>query len=228
MSSDDLVTDVAEGATKGALDWSAAKIKELAAKFRNRELVFIEEQDTIDLAIEQRKTSEWVIFKDYIQNKDYRILFQMGLTLRSLEKNGGDLRHLKKRIKNKYDNEGLHIAQFVQNGILNKYLGIVLDRLTTPQRLSSEIKKLFDSIENTTAFVKTEDKIKNKTDQIVTKINAHSPKIFIIFSAGHAIDLCEKIKNNVTTRISNYTSEIYATENEHKRIYFLIQKEDEL
>ncbi|MBI2675668.1 MAG: hypothetical protein HYX24_04375 [Candidatus Aenigmarchaeota archaeon] len=229
MSSDEPnpTADIAEGVTKGVLDWSLDKIKELAKKFRNRELVFIKDVETINIAKEQRASSEWEIFKHYIDDRKFRILFQMGLTLRILErdKKNEKLDRLRKIIRDRYDTNGLHVAQTIQSGIFNKYIGIVLGTTTTPQKLKFEINNLFENIEKTVAFIQTTDDVDKKTKEIYIKINANSPKTFIISSFGTTMDACEKIKDGVIEEISGYECELYATKN--RKVYFLTKIENE-
>lgn len=230
-SNQDIVKDVAEGATKGVLEWSEEKIKQLIKKFGDKTLYFTEDPETIKLVKEQRKTDEWRIFKSYIKDEDSRILFQMGLTLRRLEREGKDFEPLRQKIIKKYKGEGLHIAQFVQSGLLNKYLADVLETGSSPQEVKAEIEDLFKNIDNRVVFIKHEDKAKQKIGEVVDKINTHSPKTFIIFSAGTAIKVCEKIKEGVMPKISrNYSFERYESGKEkvEKRIYFLNKTEEVL
>lgn len=221
------IESIAKGATKAVIEWTEEKIKDIVKKFSNKELAFIENPEIIDLVKEQRSTTEWSLFEKYIEDKDLHVLFQMGLSLRRLEKQEEFLAmdSLRGKIFNKYDIEGLHFAQTVQNGIFNKYLGSVLERFTTPAKLTFEILKLIKEIENRVVFIKSEDDIQKRTNEIVSKINAHSPRTFIISSAKKsAMENCEKIKNNVMERISNYDNENY--EAEDKKIYFLNRKDD--
>lgn len=215
--------DIAKGVTKGVLDWSLDKIKELARRFRNREINFIKDVETINIAKEQRIASEWEIFKHYISDRDFRVLFQMGLTLRRLERDEKKekLDGLREKIKNRYDTKGLHIAQIVQSGIFNKYIGIVLGTTTTSQKLRFEINNLFESIEKTIVFIQMTDDVDKKIKEIDIKINANSPKTFIISSFGTTMATCEEIKDGVMEEISGYECESYATKN--RKVYFLIK-----
>lgn len=54
--------DFARGATKGALDWTVEKVKELAIKIKNRKIAFVEDIETIQTVQEIRKTSEYLFF----------------------------------------------------------------------------------------------------------------------------------------------------------------------
>jgi len=223
-SSEKPLVDVAEGATRGALGWTADKIKELVAKFENRDIAFVEDLETINLAKEQRKTSEWNLFIEYIEDPDLRILFQMGLTLRRLEGKPLNIASLRDKIVNKYDAKGLHVAQFIQNGFFGKFIGNILERASTPQKLRFEIENLLKNIEKTCVFIKQVDNVDKKTEEIVAKILANSPATFIICSSGGATIKCEKIKKKVMKRISGYDAELYKTK--YKEIYFINKLEE--
>ena len=186
----------AKGATKGLLEWTAERLDEFIRKFIDKDIAFIEDTETVDIAKEQRTKTEWAFFAEYVEDKDLRVLFQMGLTLRALERQNmvEKLEKLRKKIVNKYDTEGLHFAQVIQNGIFGKYLGSVLERTPTPQNLKVEINNLFKNIDKTIAFIQPNDDIDKKTNEIVAKILANSPKTFIISSAGTATNTCEEIK----------------------------------
>lgn len=232
MSSEDgSIESAAKGATKGFLEYTEEKVKALVRKFKDRDLAFIQDEKTIEVAKEQRKKSEWVLFKTYVDNVDYHILFQMGLTLRAYERQNIDFNPLKKRILNKFQRKGLYIAHFVQNGLFSKYVGNILEKSLTIEQLKIEITNLFNNIENTVAFIQKTDEIKHKVPEIVTKIRAHSPDTFIISSVGAAIETCDEVMKAIISDIgSKYTVELYSAEvekniEENKRIYFLNRKE---
>lgn len=217
MSSDDALESVAAGATKGSLEYAEDKIKELVIKLRNRDIAFVQDVETINIAKEQRTTSEWKYYQQYITNPDYRILFQLGLTLRRLEKDNKRLVALRDTIVKKYGSKGLHIAQFVQNGLVVKYIGNIMER--SPQDLELEIQGLFDNIENTVNFIEQSDKLDKKVQEIVTKILANSPKTYVICSTKSAMWQCEKVLKEVTKQISGYDCELWKTE--IKEVFFL-------
>lgn len=218
-SSKDPLESASAGVTKGVLSWTEEKVKALVERFQNRDVAFVEDPETINLAKEQRKTSEWNLFKQYIDDPDLRIIFQMGLTLRKLEGKKQLIESLRNKILDKYDTKGLHIAQFVQNGFFGKFLANALERSTTPQKLKFEIESLFKNVENTVVFVKETDNVEKETQEIITKIRANSPKTFVICSSGFAKKKCKEIKEKTMKRISGYEAELYETR--FKEIYFI-------
>ena len=77
-----------------------------------------------------------------------------------------------------------------------------------------------ENIDKVVAFVSQKDKTKQKAEEIITKIQAYSPEIFIISSIGVAKSNCEKVKKLVMQKISSiYTCEFY--ESKGKKIFFL-------
>jgi len=231
MSSEDKdpLVSATEGVVRGVLGWTEEKLKECVEKFRNRDLVFIRDKDTIQRAKDVRKKGEFAFFKHYVKGKEfqqYRIQFQLGLTLRSLEKKGLDFSGLKNTIFKKYDKQGLHIAQFVQNGIFSKYVGNLLEQDNTEHEIPREIIKVLHNIESTVSFIKKTDDIRQKSKEIVSKIYATSPQTFIISSSGNeAMKKCRKIKVIVMQDISSsYDDELFSSK--HKEIYFLNRVND--
>ncbi len=227
-SSPDPIESAAKGLTKGTLEWTHERLKEWVIKFKNRDLAFIKDIETINLVKEQRETGEWDFFKKYVKDSELRILFQMGLTLRKLEKEKKylELDALKKKTFNKFNTKGLHIAEFVQNGLFSKYIGNRLNRAVTSHKLKSEIDDLFKNFENRVAFIQAihQEKIEKKADEIITKIQANSPDTFIISGSGLAIGVCEQIKEKVLSAISGYEEELYKVED--KKIFYLNRIED--
>ena len=73
MSSDDPLASISKGAAEGTLSWTADQIKGLVQKFLNRDIAFVEDFRTIEVIKKQRKTSEWNLFKENVQDSDLRI-----------------------------------------------------------------------------------------------------------------------------------------------------------
>lgn len=225
-SSKDPLASATEGVTKGFLHWTEEKIKGYVARFQNRDIAFVSDPEIINLAKKQRETPEWKLFEEYIENRDLRILFQMGLTLRKIARKPkhdfartSHLSSLRNNILSKYGTKGLHIAQFIQGGYFGKIIGNVLERATTPEKLRIEIERILNNIERTTIFIKQSDNVNQKTEEIAIKIMANSPSTFILFGSGNAMIKCETIKEKVMKKISGYEVELYKAR--YKKIYFI-------
>lgn len=224
----DPISSATAGVTRGVIQEGKSLINEWVRKFKDGELAFIGDIETIDLAKEQRTSGEYDFFKTYVKNKEHRVLFNMGLALRRLEKDGKSVGPLKEAIRKKFDYKGLRIAHFVQNGLLNKYLGIILERATTPGELTKEIGKLFDDIDKVVSYVQTSDakESDSKVNEIVAKVRVDSPTTFVISSSKSAMDICQEVTSKVESQLSNYTCEHYQGK-KGRKIFFLIREEDE-
>jgi translation elongation factor EF-1beta len=220
MSSKDPLASIAEGATKGTLEYLDDKIKGYVTRLRNRDIAFVEDIQTIKSAKESKNASEYKFFKQYIESSDYRVQFLLGLTLKKFEKDNKRLTRLRTKIVLKYGEKGLHVAQFVQNGLISNYIGNVLETLTiNPEDLPIEIEKLFDNIENIVNYVEQSDNVDKKVKEIAAKINAFSPKIYVICSSKLAMEQGQKVLKGVLKEIQNYEVELYKTD--IKEVYFL-------
>ncbi len=228
MSSDsqesDPIESITKGATKAVLEFGWDNIKLLIKKFLSKDLAFIGNQETIDIARSLRKKGEYEFFCRHVEDKDLRILFQMGLTLREYEKKKKNMNDLKSKIKNKYSRKGKYIAYFVQNCLFSKFVGIMLERTETTQQLSTELLDFFNNIEQRAIYVQNDDIPLPVSEEIVVKIQSNSPDIFVVSSIGKsAKNVCKEVKEKTMERISNsYSAEEYSADN--RRVYFIIRK----
>lgn len=143
----------------------------------------------------------------------------MGLTLRTVEQERARLEKLREKIVRKYHPEGLHVAQFVQEGFFGMFFGNIIEKAKTSEELTFGIENLFKNIEITTSFIQYWDKVDKEAEKIVVRIHSHSPNTYIIFGSKSAIEKCEQVKEKVMESISGYSAELYKTE--IKQIYFL-------
>lgn len=209
MNGEDPVEKLAAGAAKGGLDWGSKKIKEFVNKFKNRELVFIEDSETIELVKEIRQKSEWDLFDQYVEEKDQRLIIQMGITLRSLESDSDRLQNLRSKITKKYGARGLHLAQFVQNQILTKLVTSMVEDGYKKPDIEENIKKFLEDIDKFTLFIKNEDDVEDTVDTIITRIKANVPKVLILFGSGNASDKVEEIVSEVEEKNIDYRVKTY-------------------
>jgi len=209
LNGEDPVEKLAAGAAKGGLDWGSKKIKEFVNKFKNRELVFIEDSETIELVKEIRQKSEWDLFDQYVEEKDQRLIIQMGITLRSLESDSDRLQNLRSKITKKYGARGLHLAQFVQNQILTKLVTSMVEDGYKKPDIEENIKKFLEDIDKFTLFIKNEDDVEDTVDTIITRIKANVPKVLILFGSGNASDKVEEIVSEVEEKNIDYRVKTY-------------------
>jgi hypothetical protein len=201
---------IAKGCTKGFLEHGAEKIKQLALRFKNKELVFIEDQETIDLVNQQLKCGEWTIFKEYVQDKRLKLLIQMGLTLRDFEgqKERTKLSNLRDKIFSRYREEGLHIAQFVQCKLLVTYLTRISESCKSKEELSEKIRDLLENLELRVTFVKTGDNPSFSANIVLSRLSTNHPTDYLVFARDSAFSIGKDIEKKLDTRIQQYGYEI--------------------
>src|SRR3989344_4719544 len=202
--------DVAEGATKGfvegALNWTSKFIKELALKFRDNKLAFIQDEKTINIVKEQYRSGELAIYKEYIQDKEMLFLIKMGLTLRRLDKEKEEERrmNLRSKIFQKYKLRGLHIAQLVENGILNRYVGILIDDMTSINKFKEDLKEMLVNIDKYVLFVKKEDIERDVIRLTVNMTTLNLSMIFIISGIASAAQTVRKCESRLKELLKEY------------------------
>jgi len=209
--SSDILPDAVEGVTKGVLSWGEEKIKQLAEKFRNKELAFIQEKEVIEKLKETKNSGELAFYKTYIKDKEILFIVRLGLTLRKFENNAKILQDFKLKIKKKYEIKGLHIAYFVQNGLLNRYVGILLDDLASPDKLNETICKTLQNIEKHTVFVDWRYNESQVLKESMTITSAHKPDIFIVSGVASAAKIVRDCEPKLAPMLLKYELEKIST-----------------
>lgn len=209
------ITDAAEGVTKGILSWGEEKIKNLARSFTDKKLFFINNTETIDLVKEQLKSGNWSLCKQYIKDRDLKILVQMGLTLRKLESKPEQLQDLRTKILYKYQECGLHIAQVVQNDILTEFIGSIASKVHSGKEIAGKVENLLLNVDKFVLFVKADDNAEKKINEINIRLQANNPDVMILFSFKSAIEVCKQIKILLEESLVNYSIESKEEKNRH-------------
>jgi len=209
MSSEPL-EDITKGATKGTLEWTADFIKQVVKNFQENKLRFISDKENIEIAKEQYNSGELQIYKAYIEDKAKLMVLRMGLVLRRLENKGEKERKqtLREDIMKKYEIKGLHVAQFVENGILNRYIGILLDDIGSIEKFKERINEIIDNIEKYVVFVKGTDNDRLVLETCLKITVANLSMIFIVSGIGSAA----QIVKNIEERLVELLKESYELE----------------
>lgn len=218
MSSNPL-SDISKGATKGLLEWSSEKVASLVQKLKDRKLGFIQDPKTIEVAKEQYNSGEAKFYQIYIKNNEILFLVRMGLTLRKLEGTEERLLNLRDKIFRKYKVQGLHIAEFVQNGILNKYVGILIEELTSIEELKSEIEEVLKNIEKHVLFIKSGVNCPEIVKNIANVVHAHSPDIFIVSGIKSAAQVIIGCSDKIQIVLPSYALEKFSS-SEKETLFF--------
>lgn len=204
------LTDATAGVSKAVIELTLEKLNEFVARIKNRDLAFIEDESTITRVNLINNSGELEYYKDFVKDKDQLRLVKMGLTLRKLEEDGDHkrLQSLSGKIRKKYEVEGLHAAQFVQNDILSKYIGNYIKTANSKDDIRKGIAKILGNIEQYALFVKED--YNSNSDIIIPSVqiaNVHKPSIFIICGMGPAGDLIIDCEAELVSSLRNYALE---------------------
>ncbi|MDR2203518.1 MAG: hypothetical protein LBE76_04350 [Nitrososphaerota archaeon] len=222
---DDPLERIAKGATYGGLEWTKDKLKGLIEGHRKGTIKIVTDKETFKEMEKQRERYEYKFFIQYISNPSLCQIFQAGLTLRRFEQTNRNLDSLRTGIIEMYGSQGLHIAQFIQNGLFMKYYDIVITREKTEKAVKNNLAQFFENFDKNVTFIQETDKNEQKVKEITTKIHAHQPKTYIIFGSGAVAKKSTEITKLVKKEVSNYTLEEYSATEETttivKKVYFL-------
>lgn len=188
---DNPIKDFVAGAAYGTLDWTTDKIKDYVDKFRNREVGFVGDMDTVRELEDDRKSSEYRLYQKYIDDRELKILVQMGIRLRKLQDQQERVENLRTKIHHHYGVRGLHIAQFVQNGILKSYISVLIDE-HDDDYIKRRIVELMNNIEKITIFVHAGTPPEKIAEKIRIKADAINPIEIIVFGYNTAKAVVKK------------------------------------
>jgi len=227
MSSDPLES-IAKGATKGTLEWSSDFIKKLIVKFQDHKLKFIRDEENIEIAKEQYNSGELQIYRYYIEDKEKLMILRMGLVLRKLENKGEreKKQELREDIMKKYKIQGLHVAQFVENGILNRYIGILLDDISSIEDFKEKINDIIENIEKYVVFVKGIDSERSTLDLCLRITTSNLSMIFIVSGMGSAAETIKNIEERLIVLLKDYELEKMSKGDKENLFFKRILKND--
>lgn len=226
MSEDvkDPLETIAKGSTKATYEHIEERLSELVVKFRQGELAFIEDEETIDIVRKQRKKPAWKIYRDYVHDKDLRLQIEMGFSLKALENKPKKLNDLKNKIYRKYGTKGLHLAELSQNGLIERYLMFLIEETENDYVLQENVEGLLEDVDRYVKFIKTDQDIDKCSEEIKTKIRSFDPNAFIIFSKGEeANDKSKKIIDIVMQSIEGYRLEVQKDYQRKQKYYFIVK-----
>ena len=102
--------------------------------------------------------------------------------------------NLRNKIFERYKVKGVHIYQLVENGILNRYIGILIEGIISLEKFKEDLMNVLENVERHVIFVKFDDESRQIIQKAMTMVSSHSPMIFIvsgIFSAAEIVRDCE-------------------------------------
>lgn len=207
----EVISAIAKGKTEGFLNWSESRISDFIRKFKNKELRFLEDDSVIDRVKKDYKSGEMQFYEAYVQDKENRRLLGMGLTLRNSPTSR--VNHLRLSISKKYGSSGLHVAYLAQNEMLIRYIGSLVPNIDSVNELKIEIANILDNVDSHAVFIGNTDTIDRCVEKVKTKIDAHSPKVFIIDGVRSCSEKARKVFDSVKDDLDNYSWSIETTAN---------------
>ncbi len=218
--------DIAEGTTRAFIKLGIEEIKKLAQRFLNKELVFIEDEETINLVKRQFESGEWAFFSNYVKDKQLKLLVGMGLALRELEMSDkrDKLENLRDKLYFKYKEKGLHIAQFVQCKLLVAYISRLIDKCSSSQEVIEKIEDLLKDLERRVSFIQSTDSADSKYSLILLRLDSNSPTDYLVFVRDSALPIGKSIRKKLNASIEEHGYEMKAEESKTSLILILSKK----
>lgn len=219
-------SDISKDATDAAVKWSLDKIERTVSdfvyKFKNKQLLFLQDKEDITKINSIEKSSENQTIKLYIKDKELLLLARLGFFLRSSEKDYKKVEKTRERIVNKFTVSGLHIACFFQNGLFLIYFKDIIESGNNNEAITSQIEHIITKIEDISLFIKKDDNIETCVDIVKIRIYATSSCSYIISSYNiDAMKKCELIKNKLSKLIGK---RLQITEyREEKRLIYIFK-----
>lgn len=223
-SNEQKLSDVTQGALKAVWDIGKSEIQTLIQRLKNRELIFIEDQEIIDTVKSQKERPQFQLIRKYIKDRNLRVIIQMGLTLKSYSSDNKKLQSLRTKIVKKYGDKGLHIAELVQCDALSRYVGLLLGSAPTEKDLEDRLEEILQEIEKYAVFIQASDDITVRSDEVVTRLLANIPKAMILFSKGKtAIRKSSKVWEKIKPRIKGYSFEEQSEPETEQQYHFILK-----
>lgn len=210
--SGDPVASMAKGATMGVLEWTKEQIAEALKKIANHEFAFIEDQETINEVKEESHTEEFKLYTTYIHDKELKKLAQLGLTLRKYNLGNDPLKVkiLRDAIVKRFGADGLRVAEFVSSKRLSRYIAsIVTSSSISTIDMSKRVEELLKKIDKFAIFIKSDDDVDRKFEQIKTILYANNPEIFILTGTRTARKTVATIELKIKREMDGYSTESF-------------------
>ena len=130
------------------------------------------------------------------------------------------------KIFDKFEVNGVRIAQFVENGILNRYIGILIDNMSSIIDFKDKIIYVLKNINKHVLFVKKEDSERSVIQHVTSSVASNSPLIYIISGKSSAAEIVRKCEGRLVQLLPDYILEKISS-NEMENLFFkrLIPKE---
>lgn len=200
----DPVESAARGVTKGALEWTKDEIAALAQRFKDRQVAFIRDRQTIDILHEQKRSAEYQLYKSYLKDKRLRVLCLLGLSLRKLESRPELVADAIEKVHRKHGEEGRHIVQAAQSGILGLLIGELAIEGGSPEALGATIEGLLRNIDRYVVFFQNQTDEGRKGRELLTRLQALRPPVLVIGGMGSAASMAKRVGKALVRDIDGY------------------------
>ena len=197
-SPEDFVEAYAKGSTRAGLEFTFDKIKELVINFRSKSTSFLDNPGIIKDVRKNYSSGEMKEYKKYVESKDLRRLISFGLTLRKIT-DTAKRTDFRNKIIAKHKTEGLHLVQFVENGLLNELIAF-----SNKDELVNEVNEVLKNIEKYVLFIQATDDCDLIIEKLKTKIHSSEPYIFIVSGMGPAVDLLKDCEKEIKVIMGDY------------------------
>jgi hypothetical protein len=188
------VRDATEGATKAGLEFAAERISEWISKFKNKELAFIQDKETILAVRRERESAEWKLISQFLKDPPLRIQVQVGFVFRELQKNKEKLGEARARIIATYGTDGLHVAELAQLGILGELLARLTSLMgSSVQDVSKSLTSFLENSKSLAIFVTAESSVRLIVRKAETRLESLEPHLLIFFAKGFARSVLKKV-----------------------------------
>lgn len=194
--------DLAEGSTRALLDFGAEKVAELARRFKNRELRFIQDERTIEEVRQERHSREYAGYEPYLKSTRTRVPVQLGLALRKTAKDPVIVENLRTKIRKKFGLPGLHLAQAAQAGILSVLMS-ELRKVETDHSYEDEVLDVFENIDRYVIFFQATVNVNLESGAVLSRLRTGSPPVFAIAGSGNAIEQAAAVARTVVKAVED-------------------------
>jgi hypothetical protein len=200
-----------------------SKANELAARFRDRRIAFVQNLDTIQEVKGARRHPEYVMLHRFTRNGDLRVLLALGLVWRTI---GGDRPKMERErtlTRRAHGIPGLHLAQAMQSGILLSMHKKLVEIGPRDAVVEGEMRVIIENIDTYVTFIEEGSIGGEEVTLVLHKARTFYPRVFAIAGSGRAREDASTIARDVSKRLErDYTVE--RIDDGAKRTYVFVIK----
>ncbi len=210
----DPVKSAAEGVAKGTveafLNWTKEQVAQLARKFQDREVGFVEDKPTAETIKKQKETSDYKVIIEFLPRGYLRVLVSLGLSLRQMENNPASVVKLKDNIHSQFGNSGLRGAELVQIGIVSQLLTHLTKIYSNPKDVQKKLVAFLEHVDQLAIWVTKEDMRQTKriSELVKVRVDTNPSQMVLLFGRAKATAAVLKILHDIKLDSRGYLIEI--------------------